>query len=274
MNDLKIYNAIRDLRGFDAVEKGILYHIHGRGECWESIAKIAEYVGTSKATCLRRLAALEEKQLVVFGKIGRVINESLLLLSVQGEPNTTIETVQGEPNRFRVNQNGSQGTETVQGGPPSKDTNIRNQIKKPNKRGSNAHERAREKTPPRTPRDHLETWMRQNGISDLVWPLAFALQEHCTPVQESNLIEKAETLFGYEAAPDEIAGLSNGYWGIYGNGPRPYPSQVATHLHSYRKWVDDGKPMPAAPAAKPKMAEPKSFDAIRKFLNASQEIEV
>lgn len=73
----------------------------------------------------------------------------------------------------------------------------------------------------------------------------------CIPVSYKNQLESAIKAIKHKVTPQEAVGISNGYWSRsgYGKGPRPYPSQVADHVETYREWVSNGKPKAGKPKA-------------------------
>lgn len=268
--------AINDCRLFNAYERSVFFHLLRREGTWESLREISDICGMSVGKCQSVIKRLETDGWILLGiKMGHMSRFANLakvetldayakLCSPHEHERSHDEQVQQycspheherSPREQTVHHMNT-GVHHVN----TEDKNIR--LREGLEIKGEERARAREELTP--PQKQLRADLIRFGLGELILPLAFALQECCEPVGSRNLAEHAEALFGYDATPDEIKGISNGYWSTFGvrGSQMPYPSQVVSHLHKYRQWVSDGKPEPKR-EGKGAPSEPAGFAGIR-----------
>lgn len=106
----------------------------------------------------------------------------------------------------------------------------------------NNSKREEKPLPPHLKNMSLIDALNREGIHSTYHPLANALKEHCSPVKLDKLLQDTWEAIGHDITPEEVMGISNGYWGEFGIGDKPWPSQVSSHIAPYRQWVQAGKP--------------------------------
>lgn len=240
MNTTKLLWAIDD-HCFDVYSHRIITHILRRGVCYATNGRqIVKSMngGMSHVKAGKVLAELEASGAIALtmekGIEGYKVNADFFAESVNevykpvNDINTGVNVVNANVNRVNANVNGVYTEE---------ETLRINNKNKPNKR-----EKEEKPIPPHLKHMALIDALNREGIQPKYHELAKAMKAHCNPVKTDKLLGDVWEAIGHDITVDEVKGLSNGYWGIYGIGDKPWPSQVSSHIEPYRQWVRDGKP--------------------------------